>query len=85
MISKAERKRRKRESIMQHYQCYLNGLEKAYRSNHKVSDAYSQLNAFRAGVISMCQGGEYAYWEKRFNEAFLEWQEKNKELMEVHK
>lgn len=85
MISKAERKRRKQESIIQHYQYYLNELEKAYRSNQRVSDTYMRLNAFRAGVMSMCQGGEYAYWQKRFNEAFLEWQEKNKKLMEVHK
>lgn len=83
MISKAERKRRKRARTEDLYKSYLNDLEKAYRGQDNTSFAYSKIFAFQHGVYSMCNGGEYSYWSMRFNEIFCDWKERNQDLFEV--
>lgn len=81
MLSKAERKRRKQEKILSRYRAYCRVLIEAYKSNDysNIKEAYARLAGFRNGVMAMCEGGQYGYWNRQFNEAFKKYREEFKQ------
>jgi hypothetical protein len=77
MISKTERKRRKQEKVLGWYRAYCRSLIEGYKSNdyNKIKEAYGRLSSFTNGAMSMCEGGQYSYWHKKFEEEFAKCRE----------
>lgn len=86
MISKAERVRRKHERVLDSYRGYLAELALAYKNHddRKLAIEYRRLIAFTQGVYALCEGGEYRYYRKHFDEIFIKWKEEHEILITNH-